>query len=260
MILPYRNVNNEECYPVDMSKLPKLFNDIERMFHSRESYMNQSRGSTRMAKSTNALEVVQVGAYKCSVAKNLADLDRLQADVFGFSSSPNTTNSNNSNNYRNVSQRTGFPTSNRISNSASHNTSRQPKMSQVLGLPNRIKTELAEYYGQGFGFLVCKIDTAAEFSPIGYVTRIIDKKMFIPTRHDHGEGSIPEWDHKIYVFGTSSPSIRTWRNDTTLALSGNVHVESARPSEVMPYIQVHFHQVNHTHLISFRFPTTLTQI
>jgi hypothetical protein len=108
--------------------------------------------------------------------------------------------------------------------------------SNKLGLPDRLKTELEKHYSTGFGFLICKIEESASFSPIGYVHPLMGGSLFIPTRHDHGEGVQPIWDHSIYAYGCSDKKpkyldgvlafaerLDTSLAETTVQLSSFIH-------------------------------------
>jgi len=82
-----------------------------------------------------------------------------------------------------------------------------------------VKDLLRTHYHTGFSFLVCIIDQGAQYKPIAYVHSMMDgNRLFIPTRHFHGNTShyhndhnnrysllshaeAPDWDHEIYVAG-----------------------------------------------------------
>lgn len=63
-----------------------------------------------------------------------------------------------------------------------------------------LKGLLEEYIAKKFSFLVCRIDADADYAPFAYVTPVVKDRLFVPTKHYHGE---PEesshWDHTVYV-------------------------------------------------------------
>src|SRR6185503_587425 len=56
-----------------------------------------------------------------------------------------------------------------------------PRLSGIFNLDNKVKQLLEKDYADNFGFLVCIIDKSAEYSPIAYITDIVDNQLFIPT-------------------------------------------------------------------------------
>lgn len=59
---------------------------------------------------------------------------------------------------------------------------------------------LRGHYPVGFAFLVAQLRTSGDFHPLAYTHPVVDGRMFIPTRHEHGgrSGDLPKWDHSIY--------------------------------------------------------------
>ena len=100
---------------------------------------------------------------------------------------------------------------------------------------SRIKKELAQFYASNFGFLICKIDDSADFSPIGYISSRLKEKLFIPTRHDHGEGNVPIWDHKIYLVGVSDSSVVSL-GDITFAKAKIAHASTNQVTNSTHYL------------------------
>lgn len=90
----------------------------------------------------------------------------------------------------------------------------------VFKLDPDVEKILSTYY-QNFGFIVCIIDTSADYSPFAYISeRMPNGKIFIPTRHHHQhqnhyydfnsngilkdtENKLENWDHSVYILGTS---------------------------------------------------------
>ena len=68
---------------------------------------------------------------------------------------------------------------------------------------------LATHYATGFGFLVCQTAKEGKFEPIAYVCDLLpDGSVFIPTRHEHGDGQArADWDHSIYFAGCQMPAL-----------------------------------------------------
>ncbi len=91
------------------------------------------------------------------------------------------------------------------------------------GLPRKIKALLSEKYRYGFGFLVCRIDETAEFSPVGYVHPMLNNQLFIPTLHEHDDQ--PVWDHRIYVIDSAD----TLHTNGSHRLSLRDHFELKNP-------------------------------
>jgi len=107
----------------------------------------------------DVLEVHAVGAYKISIAKNIADLKRIDKTVFEVS--------------------------------------------------KNIDEILSHHYANNFGFIICGFDASSGVAPhpIGYVhDRMSDGKLFVPTRHEHGEHhrNDTKFDHAIYSVNTNN--------------------------------------------------------
>ncbi|KAI8822846.1 uncharacterized protein EV422DRAFT_380965 [Fimicolochytrium jonesii] len=59
----------------------------------------------------------------------------------------------------------------------------------VFKIQDQIFTLLQRHYNIDFSFLVCIIDNAGANQPVAYVHPLRDGKLFIPTRHEHGDQS-----------------------------------------------------------------------
>jgi hypothetical protein len=84
----------------------------------------------------------------------------------------------------------------------------------VFKLADNVDALLGKHYAQGFGFVVCKFNEGKKMHPIGYIHPRADNdpnKLFVPTRHEHGDdhGSEPDWDHKIFSLCCDSESGQT---------------------------------------------------
>lgn len=56
-----------------------------------------------------------------------------------------------------------------------------------FNLSPEVKTLLKQYYSKSYGFIVCQLRQDAEYHPFGYTHELReDGKLFIPTRHFHG--------------------------------------------------------------------------
>nr|QYA18352.1 UBR-type zinc finger domain protein [Clandestinovirus] len=98
----------------------------------------------------------------------------------------------------------------------------------VFYMDENVNKVLAEHYSNNYGFLICILKKSGSYSPIAYTSPMEHGKMFIPTRHEHGEHANPngrnfaswvkpehnddryeyadDWDHEIYVLGTIDPT------------------------------------------------------
>ncbi|KAJ3177225.1 hypothetical protein HDU85_005936 [Gaertneriomyces sp. JEL0708] len=86
----------------------------------------------------------------------------------------------------------------------------------VFKIQDSIFALLQQHYCTDFSFLVCIIDNSGAKQPVAYVHPLADGKLFIPTRHEHGEAAQPplkrrkkekaDWDHTIYILGTTPPA------------------------------------------------------
>lgn len=184
----------------DMTAAADLFTTLDSLFM--DAYTDGvSFGLGKNSRSASAapLAVMRSGAYRYSIVPTLADLGRLQHEVFGVDpASP-------------------------------------------LG------ATLAEHYAVGFAFLACIIDADAAFVPIAYThDKHASGKLFVPTRHWHGDGDggdgkigrvwpsslatddlyrvshrasgggssggsdmAHDWDHAIYSIGATGPEAGT---------------------------------------------------
>lgn len=61
-----------------------------------------------------------------------------------------------------------------------------------------------EYPADATAFVVCRLQQSKAYHPFGYIHRITDQKMFIPTMHYHFDAASAmeesDWDHSIYVW------------------------------------------------------------
>jgi Putative zinc finger in N-recognin (UBR box) len=97
--------------------------------------------------------------------------------------------------------------------------------SNVFHLDPSVHALLGTHYGSGYGFLVCILKKSGSYSPIAYTSPIINGKLFVPTRHEHGSSHrhqrpwlghsmrepiyatvnagelADDWDHDLYVLG-----------------------------------------------------------
>jgi hypothetical protein len=75
--------------------------------------------------------------------------------------------------------------------------------SSVFEIVPNVTQVLSKHYCSGFSFLVCIIDKTAKYSPVAYSHTLKNRTLFIPTMHEHGDGSA-DWDHDIYVAGNDT--------------------------------------------------------
>lgn len=234
MILPYTTVNKKPCTVLDLSSYPKIFDDVEKMFIKDTGMYGHSRGMLKSANSNSALDVFQVGSYRCSIATCLEDLDRVQASEFGISNQTKyKPTSSIPPSYNGGWRQTSSSNINYNNNNNSHQPLQSPRQ-KVLGLPENIKKELATYYSHGFGFLVCRIDADADFSPISYINPMVGGSLFVPTRH---EGHSPDWDHKIYAFGCPNTTPLLFTGSGNLSKM-SVASEACSPSSGEDYVEM----------------------
>jgi hypothetical protein len=72
---------------------------------------------------------------------------------------------------------------------------------------------LATNYGNGFGFMICLFNKDLKAHPIAFIgSRMANGDLFIPTRHEHGDGKhTAHFDHTLYAinvdksFGRKQP-------------------------------------------------------
>lgn len=96
----------------------------------------------------------------------------------------------------------------------------------VFKLADNVDALLAKHYARGFGFVVCKFNEGKKMHPIGYIhprPTNDPNRLFVPTRHEHGEdhGSAPDWDHNIFSLCCDSDSGQTPK-ETAVAKSANL--------------------------------------
>lgn len=81
-------------------------------------------------------------------------------------------------------------------------------INKVANIDQEIIKLLEKYY-KDYSFLMCKLknDENYKYHPLGYIHKIVNNSVFIPTRHLHihfkgdlYEKDIEEWDHNIYVY------------------------------------------------------------
>lgn len=198
---------------VDLSGYSKIFADAEKSF-PKEFYRDLSKSYSANSfsrDSSRTLEVHSVGDYQCSIAMNIDDIKNVDTSVF--------------------------------------------KLSDELSLV------LEDHYkSEHWGFIICKLknntikdigiktfkflvegpwsqsnNNYKKYHPFAYTHKIVGGKMFIPTRHYHGNDidedsfRIPtmkklyngftsehtdDWDHNIYVYNGSGP-LNTTKHSTT---------------------------------------------
>lgn len=86
-------------------------------------------------------------------------------------------------------------------------------------------------YPVGFAFLVAQLRESGEFHPLAYTHPLVNGRLFIPTRHEHGKepsGQLPKWDHTIYFQGSGDLDVvpgehEPERGDSPDARRGPVH-------------------------------------
>jgi len=65
------------------------------------------------------------------------------------------------------------------------------KVDTIFNVVPDVKQLLKQYYGRGFGFVICILKNSAKFHPFAYVHELrMDGKFFVPTRHFHGAGNV----------------------------------------------------------------------
>lgn len=98
---------------------------------------------------------------------------------------------------------------------------------EVFTLAPDVATMLDRVYPTGFAFLICQLRVDGEIHPLGYSAPAPSPgMMFVPTRHEHGDGfRKPHWDHSIYFQGSSGrPEQEPGKAGT------HRHVHNARPA------------------------------
>jgi hypothetical protein len=67
----------------------------------------------------------------------------------------------------------------------------------------KVQPDIAEllkvHYGSGFGFAICLFNKTLKAHPIAFISSLLpDGTLFIPTRHEHGDGSQKaHFDHHV---------------------------------------------------------------
>lgn len=91
---------------------------------------------------------------------------------------------------------------------------------RVFKLSSGLKQTLEMFYYQPYwGFIICKLAKGAEsYHPFGYSHDIIDKKIYIPTRHYHQEpkwSDVNGWALGLPIDPKANPfSLSTWDDST----------------------------------------------
>lgn len=77
----------------------------------------------------------------------------------------------------------------------------------VFEVSSDTERTLREHY-PGFAFLVAQLCNSGEFHPLAYIHPLMEGRLFVPTRHEHGDGSgLPKWDHQIFYQGNHDPDV-----------------------------------------------------
>lgn len=67
---------------------------------------------------------------------------------------------------------------------------------------------IKDNYPASWGYVVCILRNNAKFHPIGYVHKLLNGKLFVPTRHYHGHiEENPDWDHEIYLYNVTKDNL-----------------------------------------------------
>lgn len=82
MILPVPAESAGDVTLINMEQAPKFFDDLDRVFQPMT--LGMSKGARR-SRGVDHLQVHEVGSYLVSIAEGLADLDRLNPEVFQVS-------------------------------------------------------------------------------------------------------------------------------------------------------------------------------
>lgn len=66
---------------------------------------------------------------------------------------------------------------------------------------------LSTEYSSDYSFLVCIIDKSSKYHPLAYKHRLRGADtdspvLYLPTKHEHGNGLDADWDHEVYTIGT----------------------------------------------------------
>lgn len=69
----------------------------------------------------------------------------------------------------------------------------------VFQLSANVEETLRKHYASGFAFVVAQLRESGKGHPLAYTHPLADKRLFIPTRHEHGPSTqLPKWDHHIF--------------------------------------------------------------
>lgn len=108
------------------------------------------------------------------------------------------------------------------------------RLSASFKLSSDTENVLRAHCPLGYAFVVAQLNQSGPFHPLAYTAPLIGRRLFIPTRHAHGEapGEKPSWDHQIFY-------------------QGNI------PPDVMPS---NVYKTAHQHVIDGRYAETVTQM
>ncbi len=106
-------------------------------------------------------------------------------------------------------------------------------LDKMFGSFDKIMASLQKYYGpgSGFGFVVCKLIPGPEheYHPFGYIHKMTNKELFVPTRHIHihnnfianftnqTDAKTEKYDHNIYSVDTNT---KRFYHNTSNAITG----------------------------------------
>lgn len=83
------------------------------------------------------------------------------------------------------------------------------RLSDIFKVSENVSEILESNYSNGFSFVVAMLNKTGSFQPLAYTHEMPrDLKMFVPTRHEHGddEEGLPDWDHTIYINSFADPT------------------------------------------------------
>ena len=70
----------------------------------------------------------------------------------------------------------------------------------TFALNGAVGNTLRRFYSHGFAFVVAILTRDGEIHPLGYSYDDTEpSRLFVPTRHEHGDTGLPHWDHHLYV-------------------------------------------------------------
>lgn len=101
--------------------------------------------------------------------------------------------------------------------------------------------------GHEGGFVVAVLTQSGEYHPLAYTSTIVDGKLFVPTRHEHGSNmpmvsrvvsritghEMADWDHDIYyVGGPTFDQVIGTHNPATKSINSGAFSRLLREAEV----------------------------